>query len=387
MLLLTQGWRRYNIPDIVNGKYAKPEIRTKDGIKISGTVKSFGRGKPVAQGKVTLISWRAGYIAEVETDNSGHFVFDGFECIDSTSFIVQALTKTGSERLELSIDPDIYPQVTALPLVYTSLKTSKEEPKQEEELLRYIKKADQKYTMENGMRTIYMNEVKVTAKSQVKKEQNFSFYMPNSSFNVLTAEQLEMYQPTSVSEALAHLDFVRTEEVDGKKKALLNRASYRMVGESFNIATLIVDDLVIPDYDLDTEVDISNIERIGILKGTEASRLGGNGAGGAIVITTKRGKVVKDDSPRYNLKKTTPLGLQTPVEFYSPKYETEAQRNNGQPDLRTTIYWNPNVKISTAGEVAIDFFTSDDSTNYSVVIEGITSDGKIIQFIGKIIGK
>jgi len=40
--------------------------------------------------------------------------------------------------------------------------------------------------------------------------------------------------------------------------------------------------------------------------------------------------------------------------------------------------------ISEEGEASFEFYTSDFKTTYSVVIEGITDDGKIIRQVEKI---
>ena len=74
-----------------------------------------------------------------------------------------------------------------------------------------------------------------------------------------------------------------------------------------------------------------------------------------------------------------PLGYQEQAEFYSPRYETEESREIGPPDLRTTIYWNPDVKVSADGVASFDFYTADSPSDYSVVIEGITEDGMLIR--------
>lgn len=79
-----------------------------------------------------------------------------------------------------------------------------------------------------------------------------------------------------------------------------------------------------------------------------------------------------------------PLGYQQPISFYSPKYETVREINDKQPDLRTTIYWNPNINTSSLGEASVDFYTADFITDYSVVIEGMTTDGKIVYGINEI---
>ena len=78
-----------------------------------------------------------------------------------------------------------------------------------------------------------------------------------------------------------------------------------------------------------------------------------------------------------------PLGYQLPVEFYSPKYDTQEKIDDSKPDLRTTIYWKPNVMTDNEGNAKLDFYTADDSGTYSVVIEGVSEDGKLIHYQGK----
>ena len=71
-----------------------------------------------------------------------------------------------------------------------------------------------------------------------------------------------------------------------------------------------------------------------------------------------------------------------PVEFYSPKYDTRESIENPTPDLRTTIYWNPNVITDDEGNVNLDFYTADDPATYSVIIEGVSDDGRLIHYCG-----
>ena len=47
-----------------------------------------------------------------------------------------------------------------------------------------------------------------------------------------------------------------------------------------------------------------------------------------------------------------------------------------EPDLRPTLYWNPDL-IFVNGKSDIDFFTSDEIAQYVVTVEGISKNGKI----------
>jgi hypothetical protein len=67
-------------------------------------------------------------------------------------------------------------------------------------------------------------------------------------------------------------------------------------------------------------------------------------------------------------------GLQLHREFFSPKYESQKERNSRLPDHRTLLYWNPNIH-TTNGQHSIEFYTSDVSGNFEAVIEGIAKDG------------
>ena len=127
-------------------------------------------------------------------------------------------------------------------------------------------------------------------------------------------------------------------------------------------------------------IDVFDIAQIDVLKGTEAARFGMRGFGGVISITTKsRNGTFGRELPQFHIKTYTPLGYQHPVEFYAPKYDTPEKRNTQTPDLRTTIHWQPVVQTDDAGAASFEFYTADEQTSCTVVIEGITDDGRVIR--------
>jgi hypothetical protein len=56
-----------------------------------------------------------------------------------------------------------------------------------------------------------------------------------------------------------------------------------------------------------------------------------------------------------------------------------------KPDLRTTIHWEPNITTDEEGKANFRFYTADAPSTYSVVIEGVTEDGKIVYKRDKIV--
>jgi hypothetical protein len=80
----------------------------------------------------------------------------------------------------------------------------------------------------------------------------------------------------------------------------------------------------------------------------------------------------------FNIKTITALGYKRPAEFYSPRYDTQEKRSGGASDLRSTIYWKPDVLADENGKASVEFYTADTPTSYSVVIEGVCPDGTLI---------
>ncbi|MBB1284623.1 hypothetical protein HRH25_09585 [Flavisolibacter sp. BT320] len=66
-------------------------------------------------------------------------------------------------------------------------------------------------------------------------------------------------------------------------------------------------------------------------------------------------------------------GLQLQREFYAPEYATEGQRNSRLPDLRTTLYWQPNVDSKL-----LSFYTGDNKGRFLAVLQGFDGQGRTI---------
>jgi TonB-dependent SusC/RagA subfamily outer membrane receptor len=139
-------------------------------------------------------------------------------------------------------------------------------------------------------------------------------------------------------------------------------------------------------------VSVHDVASIDVFKNASSAAIFGmRGGNGVISITTKRGmdmineiESVYGKGAAANYTVYTPLGYQKPIEFYSPKYETLEAKKSFVPDYRTTIFWKPDIIISDTGEASFEFYASDFPTTYSVVIEGLTNNGKTVRRVEKI---
>jgi TonB-dependent SusC/RagA subfamily outer membrane receptor len=185
----------------------------------------------------------------------------------------------------------------------------------------------------------------------------------------ITAESLAKYPAMNI------LDVFRT--VPGIQ-VMGDQVSIR---GSHNNPMFLIDGIETENIDDLTYLSTNDVENISVFKGADAAIFGSRGGNGVITITLKKGVVQKAGTP-ISLAQIMPLGYQKPTQFYEPKYEVDSIKMSPKLDLRTTIYWNPTLVADSTGTIHVKFFTADKANNYSVVLEGITSEGEICRYVG-----
>ncbi|RZK68947.1 MAG: hypothetical protein EOO92_22555 [Pedobacter sp.] len=94
-----------------------------------------------------------------------------------------------------------------------------------------------------------------------------------------------------------------------------------------------------------------------------------------IGITTKnKTGYFKNNAPDFVTYR--PLPIMYPQEFYSPKYGLKPN-DVAEPDVRSIVFWSPNVLTDANGRAKVKFYTSDVSGSYTISMEGIGSNGGI----------
>ena len=62
-------------------------------------------------------------------------------------------------------------------------------------------------------------------------------------------------------------------------------------------------------------------------------------------------------------------------EFYAPRYDAADNRTSRLPDFRNLLHWSPTLITNAQGEQGLDFYTSDQTGTYRVVVQGLTRGG------------
>jgi len=156
-----------------------------------------------------------------------------------------------------------------------------------------------------------------------------------------------------------------------------DKSSLRLINShpdaSFTTSPLvIVDGVPIYDFDKILEIRSSEIEKIEVLN--TRYFISDLIIEGIVNIVSKKGNlsVLEFDQSIFRQEFT---GLDD-HKFYSRDYSTDEQKSSRLPDFRNTLYWNPDVRTDKNGKASVEFYTSDETGEFTVMVEGFAADGK-----------
>jgi hypothetical protein len=292
------------------------------------------------------------YTDVVLSDEKGRYLFDDFEFPDSTGYQLLAYTNEKTKDIEIRADADVWPPVTVPYLYDTDNSADAFESRQTNNFFSdYVLKATHKYVMENGMRQIDLPEVTVKArkKETVKRlDNNAPFQIKPDSW--ISPENIEGDPPVNFEQLFWRIPGVQdvscTEGVTlrgGQAKIILNGLERKY-------------------EDLEQVVHISEIAQVDVYVDAMVKAFWRSNYP-VILLTTWPLGYNTEEKKVTNIRNIVPLGYQTPYEFYSPIYDSPETLNNENPDLRSTIYWKPDVVVNKAHKVSVDFYTADNNSD------------------------
>lgn len=86
LLMMVNGWSRYNLPEAIQGRYEEPKIPLEIGQEISGQVRSRWENKPIEGVLISTIAPKMNFGTFAETDKDGMFHINGFDFPEGTSY-------------------------------------------------------------------------------------------------------------------------------------------------------------------------------------------------------------------------------------------------------------------------------------------------------------
>ena len=355
-LMMTHGWRRHKMENVLRTPSLNFTNYIEKGQTISGRIMGFF-GANVKKGPICVLAPKYNIIATTETDEKGQFIVNtSFR--DSTTFLVQARTKKGFAGVDILMDPPQYPVATHKAPYFNGATTFMED---------YLMNTRDQYYMEGGMRVYNLKEVTVTAKRE--RPSSKSIYTGGINTYTVEEDRLQGYGQTAF-DAASRLPSVT-----------ITNGSEIHIRNNSEPAIIVIDDIVYEDTsDILKDIQVSDMSSISLLRGADAVILGPRASGGAVVITLKDPRNLPA-RPAQGIITYTPLGYSESVEFYHPTYDTPEKKNAQRSDFRSTVYWNPELRLDAEGKATIEYYTPDSTAPEDIIIEGVDKNGKVCRIL------
>ena len=355
-MMMTHGWRRHKMENVLRTPSLNFTNYIEKGQTISGRIMGFF-GANVKKGPICVLAPKYNIIATTETDEKGQFIVNtSFR--DSTTFLVQARTKKGFAGVDILMDPPQYPVATHKAPYFNGSTTFMEN---------YLMNTRDQYYMEGGMRVYNLKEVTVTAKRE--RPSSKSIYTGGINTYTVEEDRLQGYGQTAF-DAASRLPSVT-----------ITNGSEIHIRNNSEPAIIVIDDIVYEDAsDILKDIQVSDMSSISLLRGADAVILGPRASGGAVVITLKDPRNLPA-RPAQGIITYTPLGYSESVEFYHPTYDTPEKKNAQRSDFRSTVYWNPELRLDAEGKATIEYYTPDSTAPEDIIIEGVDKNGKVCRIL------
>ncbi len=351
-LLLTQGWRKYEWPEILKDTIQNFTFPNEIAFTIEGRVKNWLKNKPELNSNITLISPQNNLFSLTSVDTIGEYKYDKVFLADSTWIIASASSDKGknwNRVLQMSVPaswseaPDFEQKLTP--------------PGKEKEIF------DDVPQLTKG--NILLQEVLITG---AKKKSPFADNPYVGMMDRVMEITKENYNRFHSLEMLLQVQFniriVRTQ--DGDYSVDMGRGN-----SGGGDPLMMIDGMRVESQDLIT-FPIELVEAVAVNK----SGLGGSmdGSAGTIAVKTRTTPLFTNSSEATNIKRLMVEGYAAPAKYFEPKYAIIP--GTSDYDKYAAIFWKPDLVTDTENNASIKFKVPNEIKSISLRIEGISFEGK-----------
>ncbi|WP_462267155.1 carboxypeptidase regulatory-like domain-containing protein [Mucilaginibacter sp.] len=372
-LMMTQGYRRFAYTDLLANRLPQIRFLAEQGIDITGTLRN-GTGMPLSRGNVRLSMADRHFTQAAVSDVNGMFKFSNIPLIDSVQVTISARGTYGANNLMLMVDAPTLPAVTgnaAAPDAIADIDST---------YRTYIKNSKQQYSNSRLLKEV------VIKGAPVLKLPSHADYPSLAGLSQLADHTISGKNFEGCTDFLSCL---RTMAMgltydQGNFYVTRNYNSGDRTPVQIFLNGLAVDNNALvsmnPADVLSAEIFVK--DDLGLVNRMYNSN-------GVLAINTKAAALksmpktkisidqLKDMMGRNDEVTIRPQGYSLARQFYVPRYEP-GKLNGIGVDLRSTVYWNPQVKTDKAtGAASVEFFNSDGRGSYRAIVEGIDAEGHL----------
>lgn len=375
LVMLTHGWRRFPWPEIQEGSFPSKEFDFAKGLPISGQARS-GFDNRLKNVDLNIIAKSGDIVGmfSTKTEQDGKFLIPDFNFNGTTRIVFNAISPTKKPmNLKVVLDTN----KIKVPLSHFKSMPTVKDTAGAKEYSNFSAKRKNMRLMYEFQNTIELEEVVVTEIIQKKIE-------PSKPSTLGQAADAVLYTKDTHETGVSLVDYIRRFSGVSVFGTFPNyQVSIRQGGTPLWVLNGItiskgapqgigIEASLIPGPvpSQIATMDLSNVERVELLKGPAAAIWGSRGANGVLLVYTKLGGAIEiKRSPEFDI-----AGHATEREFYSPNYSIKLD-SHSLPDYRATLYWNPSFRTDNNGNARLLFYNSDNAQKIQLSIEGLSNGG------------
>jgi len=373
VLMMTQGWKRFNVSNLLKGQKETAANFLEKGQAISGSIKAGLLNKHEKGITMTMLAPNIKYFGIQESDENGKFLFSGFAFPDSTKFTVQAKRKRGiKDAVEITMDQDTFPAIQEEIIRPEKAVTTNDNQ---------LEAASEKFIFENGMFNFNLKAVEVVARREPETENMITdpnYLMSTEQFE-LAGSNLDRFKDQPFSSLIKSLPGLQTwnENMPGMNADAVAYSDTQTVND--DPGPHFAWDGNVYSYTDVQRIDVNDLLSVQVLRSDNISMAKRYNSLDdiLIVLNFKKNRTIFSSRPKPdNIAFIMPLGYAKNITFYQPKYDVDSIRKRSTPDLRSTICWLPELKTDAKGDGSFWFYTADRASKYNIVLEGVLPNGE-----------
>ncbi|MFY8091776.1 MAG: hypothetical protein ACOVMI_11010 [Chitinophagaceae bacterium] len=383
LVMLTNGWRRFEWKDIMDNKQLNLKYPIESNIAIKGKVLKLDKQEAIKEGKVNMIikgEDSTKTIVQANLTDKGEFIVDSLNIRGGATVYYEG---TNAKKEKMIVDVKFYHNhIDTLATQSTGN-------------LQNIDTTDLAYRgnefdtyLYNRLASIdtltfggqgYLGNVTVTSKKRSREDSLTAEYVkPIFEISDQTLDLTEA--ATKYANIWVYLrQFVPGLNVDpfafgGVTQVSFSRfdAMDAISADGSGTVKFFVNEIEVDAASIDI-MNIDDIALVKVYKGALATPLGSSV--GAIAIYTKKGRSFKAAYEKTFEKKEI-LGFSSLREYFAPKYNSPATSTT--IDKRITLFWKPVATSTTKNYFNYGFSNNDFNKGYTIIVQGIDKNGQLI---------
>jgi len=378
LVMLTNGWRRYNWDNVFAGKAAPAKVKESNYLAINGKLIGMQTGRFSADTKLNGILETKDSVKNfisLPVDKKGEMQMDGLVFYDFAKLYFQFNDKKlVFDKSLLHVDNGLYHSPDKLLLDEESRKSGMEPDtsvvsKNIKNSSDELKVAIQRARREKEQ---VLKEVIVTGRVK-SNEQKMDEKYASGMFSGGDSRNFDVANDPFAAGSQSIFQYLQGKVAGLQINTGANPPSMTWRGGS----PVIYLDEIQTDPSFIQSLNMNDVAYVKVFSPGSVGVISSRG-GGAIAVYTKKG-ADRTTNDKTGLGYVQIAGYTPVKQFYSPDYATSSFLNE-LPDLRTTLYWAPYIILDkNQKRVKIQFYNNDVSRRFRVVMEGINANDKLVR--------